>query len=66
MENPDSNDVGHSCYCNEGYKYKIQKRDPAVAVNDFSALGTDIGNSCSRYNFRILISRFILKMKPLN
>jgi len=55
MENPDSNDVGHSCYCNEGYKYKIQKRDPAVAVNDFSALGTDIGNSCSRYVFRILI-----------
>ena len=55
MENPDSNDVGHSCYCNEGYKYKIQERDPAVAVNDFSALGTDIGYSCSRYVFPILV-----------
>lgn len=42
-ENPDSNDVGHSCYCNEGYKYQRQKRNPAEAVNDFSALGTDIG-----------------------
>ena len=36
MENPDENDVGHSCFCNKGFRYKTQKRGPTEAPNNFA------------------------------